>query len=113
MEKRDRTYACQDLVHNKISWYDVSRLKIWKTSTQTMDPSEAALRDNEEFVIEEIIDHRGNQKWKKKMRILHQMERLRRVRKFMGTIRKRSQRKSIRCLCTQSWAQHLGHNFYW
>lgn len=69
LERKNNTYICQDLLTNTPQEFDVSRLTPWEDRENPgVDPGEvrreAALRDREEFVVDSIVDHRGNSKKK-------------------------------------------------
>lgn len=58
-----QTYYCQDLVTQKINPFFIDRLKLFKWASDKVD-AEGALQlaepDHDEFVVESILDHRGD-----------------------------------------------------
>jgi hypothetical protein len=61
---RDDIYKCRDITSNKVLEFHVDRLRIFKCSpdVQPEELLELAAVDKEEFVVEEIVDHRGTGK---------------------------------------------------
>ncbi len=70
VNKRDRTFECQDLNTLKTQWYDISRLKAYQHGPASISNSEAAARDTFEFEVEEILAHTGTKSKKSQMRFL-------------------------------------------
>jgi hypothetical protein len=58
-EIRSSVCVCQDLTTLRPHRFHVSRLKRFE-ATMTDDPAALAAADKDEFIVEEIIDHRGN-----------------------------------------------------
>jgi ribosomal protein L21E len=53
-------YACQNLVTDEIKDYHVTRLRAFHYDERFVDPRDIALRDVEEFFVEQILAHSGN-----------------------------------------------------
>ena len=53
-------YSCQNLVTDKIEDYHVTRLREFRYDERYVDPRDIALRDRDEFYVEEILDHHGD-----------------------------------------------------
>src|SRR3546814_1309449 len=60
-EIRSSTCVCQDLTTLRQHRFHVSRLKRFDPE-MTDDPAALAAADREEFVVEDIIDHRGGRR---------------------------------------------------
>ena len=58
-EIRSSVCVCQDLTTLRPHRFHVSRLKRFEAE-MTDDPAALAAADKDEFIVEEIIDHRGN-----------------------------------------------------
>lgn len=56
------TYTLQNLVTNKISDYHVTQLKAFVYDEMEVDPVDIARREAQEFVIEQVLTHRGDPK---------------------------------------------------
>ena len=70
-EVREQVYFCKDLITGKINQYSLERLKPYNAHNTDYDPYDIALLDREEeFVVESIIDHKGNPKYKSDMYFL-------------------------------------------
>ena len=65
-EANGNTYSLQDLTTKSIIKVDISRLKLYKTDPNRKNV-EVAARDQDEYHVEEIIDHRGSPKRKAQM----------------------------------------------
>jgi hypothetical protein len=53
-------YACQNLVTDEIKDYHVTRLRAFHYDERFVDPRDIALRDVEEFFVEQILAHSGD-----------------------------------------------------
>jgi hypothetical protein len=72
-EVREQVYFCKDLITGKINQYSLERLKPYNAHNTDYDPYDIALLDREEeFVVESIIAHKGNPKYKSDMYFLVQ-----------------------------------------
>jgi hypothetical protein len=60
-------YSCQDLRTLKVLKFDVTRLKAYQQDP-AMGAQEAAASDEGEYVVDEIVAHRGSAKDKKALR---------------------------------------------
>ena len=66
VERKNNTYTVIDLVSQQITYFDASRIIPWHDRSDPMSDSatntryDAALRDNDEYVVEKIVDHHGN-----------------------------------------------------
>ena len=54
------TYTCRNLVTEDNEDFHVSRLREFHFQEEFVNPKEVAMRDNEEFVVESIQEHRGD-----------------------------------------------------
>ena len=61
------TYECQDVLTQETSEFDVSRLKLYKHD-EAVAAEEAATWDDERFLVEDMLDHRGSPKSRTKMK---------------------------------------------
>ncbi len=66
------TYTVQDLVTNKEEDYHVTQLKAFKYDVMEVDPVEIARKEQDEFVVEKVLEHRGNPKRRKTLQFLIQ-----------------------------------------
>jgi hypothetical protein len=57
---KDSKYTVQDLVSLKEEMVHVSLLKKFEYDPNLVDPAEVARRDTQEFLVEEILAHKGN-----------------------------------------------------
>jgi len=57
-------YTLLDLITNKHEDAHIRQLSPFKYDAATMDPKKIAARDNEEYVVHEILAHKGNKKYK-------------------------------------------------
>jgi hypothetical protein len=57
-------YTLLDLITNQHEDAHIRQLSPFKYDAATMDPKRIAARDNQEYVIHEILAHRGNKKYK-------------------------------------------------
>ena len=57
-------YTLLDLITNKHVDAHIRQLSPFKYDSFTMDPTRVAARDNEEYVVQEILEHKGNKKYK-------------------------------------------------
>ena len=62
-----QNYACKDLISNKSNTYFVDRLKLYDSTSTDYTPEAIALVDNDSFIVESIVDHRGNPNKKSSM----------------------------------------------
>jgi hypothetical protein len=67
--EKDR-YEIRNLVDNGVKSVHISRLRPFHYDPVNTQPFEVALQDNEEFVVEKILDHRGNIHNKTQMQFL-------------------------------------------
>ena len=64
IERKSNTYSVVDLISQQVTYFDASRLILWHDRSDSTSDSaakarqEAALRDNDEFVVEKIVDHK-------------------------------------------------------
>ena len=70
MGHRGDRYELRNLVNNGMSFVHISRLRPFKYDPIHTDPTEIALQDKEEFVVERILEHQGNIQDKTNMRFL-------------------------------------------
>ena len=70
VEIKKDTYSLEDLITGKIRNLHISRLIPFNYDPEKVDPNEIAARNNQMFIIEEIIKHKGNPKNKTKMEFL-------------------------------------------
>jgi hypothetical protein len=63
-------YTLQDLVTNKNVDYHVSQLKAFEYDPLEVDPTEIAMREAQEFVVESILDHSGTPAKRSEMKFL-------------------------------------------
>ena len=67
VEKTNNQYKCQDLCSNRVLEFDVTRLKKWTTDV-SVDNMQVAASDDGKYLVEAIIDHRGNRRRKSALR---------------------------------------------
>jgi hypothetical protein len=58
VEVKGNTYVCQDLCTHKVVSFHISRLKAYNMDS-TPDVTAVAAVDQDEWEVEEIVDHRG------------------------------------------------------
>ena len=56
------SYTVQDLVTSKLHTYHVTQLKAFKYDEMEVDPAQVARSEQQEFLVENILDHRGDSK---------------------------------------------------
>jgi transposase InsO family protein len=54
-----RKYDIRNLVNNEIYRFQINRLVPFEVDERREDPYEIAMRDHQEFIVEEILDHQG------------------------------------------------------
>jgi hypothetical protein len=59
VERSGARYTLRNLVNNRLEDYHVTTLRQFKYDPQYVDPYKIALRDEQFYEIEKIIDHRG------------------------------------------------------
>ena len=57
---RKSSYSVQDLVTSKIHTYHVTQLKAFKYDEMEVDPAQLARAEQQEFLVENILEHRGD-----------------------------------------------------
>ena len=70
IEGRDSRYKLLDLITLKEKEFHVSDMKPFVFDAALTDPLDVARRDNMEYFIDKILEHRGNLKKKRKIRFL-------------------------------------------
>ena len=70
LEGRDTRYKLLDLITLKEKELRVSDMKPFLFDAALIDPLDVARRDNMEYFIDKILEHRGNLKKKRKIRFL-------------------------------------------
>ena len=65
-----KTYTLHDLITKKEEVVDVSRLLPFVYDPQRTNPFDVAAKEQREYLVEEILDHRGNQKRKSTLEFL-------------------------------------------
>ena len=68
--ERYKTYHLRDLVTQKEEVVDVTRLLPFVYDHQRTDPFDVAAKEQREYLVEEILDHRGNLKLKSTLEFL-------------------------------------------
>ena len=64
LEVRDSRYKLLDLISFKEKEFHVSEMKLFVFDAALTDPLNVARRDNMEYLIDKILEHRGNLKKK-------------------------------------------------
>lgn len=67
---RGSEYTVQDLISSKESKVHISLIKPFEYDPTHTDPKEVAMTDDREFLIDHIIKHEGNPRYKKSLRFL-------------------------------------------
>lgn len=67
IERVQDTYKIQDLVNGKVHETHISNLKPFNYDPERQMPQEVAQHNSQEFVISEILDHRGDRSRRKTM----------------------------------------------
>jgi hypothetical protein len=62
IRSKKNTYVLQDLVTNKEYEYHVTQLKSFQYDKNETDPLDIARKEAQEFVVEQVLGHRGNPK---------------------------------------------------
>ena len=60
MNSIKETYTCRNLVTEDNEDFHVSRLREFYFQEEFVNPKDVAMRDNEEFVVDSIQEHRGD-----------------------------------------------------
>jgi hypothetical protein len=63
-------YTLLDLINNKHVDAHITQLTPFHYDSATMDPKTVAARDNQEYVVEQILKHRGDKKFKSTLQFL-------------------------------------------
>jgi hypothetical protein len=69
MERNGNTYDCEDILTQQRSEFDVSRLKVYNHDL-VVDAEEVATWDEQTYLVESILAHRGSPKKRTKMSFL-------------------------------------------
>jgi hypothetical protein len=66
--KSDKSsYTIENLVDHKHSTVRITNLRSYYYDPDVIDPAIIAMHDNQEFVIEKVLDHRGDKKLRSSM----------------------------------------------
>jgi hypothetical protein len=60
-------YTVQDLISKKLSDTHISNLKPFIFDADVTDPLQVAMQDQQEFLIDKIVEHRGDRKKRTEM----------------------------------------------
>ena len=67
MGNKGAHYTVRNLRTNKDETYHATALRPFYYDILTTDPRDVAIRDNQEFVVESIVEHRGDKRRKSEM----------------------------------------------
>ena len=66
------TYTLQDLVTNKEHEYHITQLKAFQYDKTETDPTDIARKEAQEFLVDQVLEHRGNPKERNSLEFLIQ-----------------------------------------
>jgi hypothetical protein len=64
------TYTLLNLVNNQTKRYHASHMKLFEYDPLVINPLEVAIRDSDHYIVERILQHKGNPRLKKTLEFL-------------------------------------------